>query len=256
MDIALENIIKKYCDDFNKVASDVDLKSRIVANSIPIIWFGNIDYYLSSPTKVVTVGLNPSCYEFLANDMRPLSHERFQKIVLHSYTQAEIVKLFHTLNAYYDGKDANPYMHYFNQYEELLHAVNASYFRSLYQNTAIHIDAYSAMATLPLWGKLDKYIQDTLKKRGVKLYEELVDYLQPDIILFSADRKTFADLYNNWILSATNEFANGVYINSYRNPLKGTQLLLHGRNFRGTPFGGLTRDAARAFIRKIMEQNE
>lgn len=256
MDLELKRVIKNYCKNFNDAMCDKDLKKVIIKDSNPIIWFGNLQEYKLSHTKVVTVALNPSCREFLTEKNVKLPNPRFKEVNLQNYSETEMLELIDTLNNYFDGKNANPYMQYFNQYEELLHAVNASYFRKQYENTAIHIDAYSAIATFPRWGDLDVHLKNMLKSSGKELYKELIDYLKPDIILISVDKTTFKELYKNWIFLEENEFFNYVYINAYRNPhpLNSTQLLLHGRNFNGTPFGGITRDEAKSTIKKVVEK--
>ena len=60
----LNKIIEEYIIDFIAKRNDPALKKVIVENSIPIIWFGNINKYLDSEKRILTVGLNPSNIEF------------------------------------------------------------------------------------------------------------------------------------------------------------------------------------------------
>lgn len=258
MDCELKQIIKDYIDEFNQANENPILKNYVVPSSIPIIWFGNIEKYRSSSLKIVTVGLNPSCSEFL-NDQKqllPFQSRRFERIDLSHYDDIRINALYNTLNKYFD---VNPYRHYFDQYNELLKGINASYFRNKAINTAIHIDVYSAIATDPIFGKLDKKVQAALKIRGKELYKKLINYLNPDIILFSAGQDIFYDLYADWQLLEQQEFTKGVFINIYRNSsVSSTEkscLLLHGRNFHGTPFGGTTRETAKCTIQEFVEKH-
>ena len=256
MDASLENIMKQYCDDFNQIIGDKTMSSYIVKNSIPIIWFGNLERYQASPVKIVTVGLNPSYSEFLHDDgLTPLSHERFQKLNLNEYTQTEIVALYDTLNAYYDGEDANPYMQFFGQYEKLLHGIDASYFGGSLQNTAIHIDAYSAMATVPRWGELDIFIRRMLMARGRKLYNALVDYLNPDVILISVAKEFFFEIHADITLEEidVDPKKKGVYIlKCFRTKNWRKQKIILGRNFNGTPFGGRSIDETIKILQKML----
>ena len=61
----LRATIQQCCKDFNSVIKDPDCCSKcIVDPSVPILWFGNLKEYMDSPTKIVTVGINPSKNEF------------------------------------------------------------------------------------------------------------------------------------------------------------------------------------------------
>lgn len=255
MDSALENIMRQYCDDFNKVIGDKNLSKYIVENSIPVIWFGDIEKYQMSPMKIVTVGLNPSWHEFLDDNLVPLLSARFCKVELSSYANSEIATLYDTLNAYYDGKGANPYMSYFRQYEKLLNGIKASYFGNFCQNTAVHIDAYSAMATLPRWGELDISVQEMLKARGKKLYGALVDYLDPDVILISVERQVFFEIHSDVTLEeiSVDPKKKGVYIlKCFRTKNERNQRIILGKNFKGTPFGGRPIDETINILQKML----
>ena len=246
--------MRQYCDDFNQVLGDRDLEKHIVKNSIPVIWFGDLERYQASPVKIVTVGLNPSWHEFLDDRLSPLAPARFSKVDLSSYTKIEIDALYNTLNAYYDGKGANPYMRYFRQYERLLNGINASYFGNFRQNTAIHIDAYSAMATRTLWGELSIFARDKLKERGKLLYRTLVNYLDPDIILISVARKDFEVIHPHVQKVAEYVAPNkkGVYVEKHCHTSNDQQIIL-GRNYNGTPFGGRTVDETIQILQKCLQ---
>ena len=255
MDGALENIMRQYCDDFNQIIGDKTMSSYIVKNSIPIIWFGDLERYQASPVKIVTVGLNPSWHEFLNDNSNPLSHERFCKVDLSSFARSGIIALYSTLNAYYDGENANPYMPYFGQYEKLLNGIQASYFGNFCQNTAVHIDAYFAMATLPRWGELDISVQEMFKQRGKKLYGALVDYLDPDIILISVAKGVFFEIYTDVTLEEVDvdPKTKGVYIlRSSRVQNGHKQNIVLGRNYNGTPFGGRAVDETIKILQRML----
>ena len=254
MDSELKKIMQDYVENFNQANTNPILKDNIVSNSIPVIWFGNIEKYCSSSLKVVTVGLNPSCSEFLNDRKQQLAFRRFDRIELKNYDDVRLNALYNTLNRYFE---THPY-EYFKHYNELLKAIKASYYSNMELNTAIHIDVYSAIATDPIYGKLDKKVQLTLKMRGVELYKKLVNYLEPDVILFSASKDTFDDLYSNWLLLEKREFIKSVFIDAYKSSTVSCGekhcLLLYGRNFNGTPFGGMTRETAKGTIKEFVEK--
>ena len=47
----IDELLKKYIKDFNKKKK----LPFVVKESIPIVWFGDIDKYLSSPKKILTI---------------------------------------------------------------------------------------------------------------------------------------------------------------------------------------------------------
>ena len=101
--------------------------------------------YETSPKKVVTVALNPSLKEF--------EEDRFDIVDLQKSNVT--IKLSQTLNLYFKR---HPYS-WFKDFERVLSSFNTSYYETK-ENTAIHIDIYSAIATNPTWGGLS----DTEKK--------------------------------------------------------------------------------------------
>ena len=46
----------------------LEFNSNIIPSSIPILWFGNLEKYLLSDKKIITVSLNPSDKEFKGKD--------------------------------------------------------------------------------------------------------------------------------------------------------------------------------------------
>jgi hypothetical protein len=46
------------------VFNQLNYQHSIVPNSIPIVWFGNVERYFKSELKIITVSLNPSDIEF------------------------------------------------------------------------------------------------------------------------------------------------------------------------------------------------
>ena len=56
----MKNLALHIFNAFQKLKSD----QRIVPNSVPILWFGDLNKYRKSNTKIITVSLNPSNNEF------------------------------------------------------------------------------------------------------------------------------------------------------------------------------------------------
>lgn len=208
----LKEIVDLYYKDFlNKTELPF-----VVKNSIPIVWFGDIDKYFNSSNRIVTVSINPSLAEF--------SEKRFNT----NATGYEELK--NTLSNYFRF---NPYAKWFRQYEKILNALNSSYYgKSL--NTSIHIDVYSAIATDPTWGQLTPTQKEQIK--NIELFNKLLEFLNPDIILFSANKQVFNEVFCDYKLQQENKVGRGGFVNLYQNAEK---KLISGRNFHGTPFGGM-----------------
>ena len=134
----------------------------VISDAIPILWFGDLDAYSKSPIRIVTVGLNPSNKEFQDKDCDPISVDlRFRSAVplLGKQTlNGSDFKLYRqAMNEYFK---CNPYKRWFQWHEAALIHLNASYGGKMnpqnihYDNTAIHIDIKTAIATNPTWGGL------------------------------------------------------------------------------------------------------
>ena len=110
----LDKLLKEYVNDFiNK--KDYPF---VVSNSIPIVWFGNLNSYEKSNTRILTIGLNPSKEEFPLNNL-----PRFN-IIDENLLKISNSTLINTLNDYFK---INPYKRWFLKYNKLLNSIDASY---------------------------------------------------------------------------------------------------------------------------------
>lgn len=253
MDNVLKNIMIQYCDDFNHVFRDKDLAKYIVKNSIPIIWFGDLEKYKASPVKIVTVGLNPSWHEFWEKKGMPLSTPRFDHVTLSSLDDEVILSLYDTFNHYFVRE---PFWGYFKQYENLLRGIGASFYQTDSESIALHVDAYTPIATDPFFGELSSDIQWQFKARGMVLYKKLINFLCPDVILISVAREDFYAIHPN--VQAVDAYADpnkkGVYIHKYHSTEQGSnQQIILGRNYNGTPFGGRTIDETIQILQRMLQ---
>ena len=234
MDLELRNIVNEYLSDFKRKKS----LSSVVENSIPIVWFGDMEAYKNSELKVVTVGLNPSLHEFPTNGM-----PRFD------LSADNANALYETLNDYYKH---NPYNKWFVQFEKCLNRIDASYGGKMscdgFSNTAIHIDVYSSIATDPTWGRLPEYSKSQVMQRN--LFEEFLEYLKPDVILMSVAHDCFEDAMH--ISNPRIIYYKRRKVEIYR---ENDRIMVYGLNKRGTPFGGITNevlDEAFAKLRSVL----
>ena len=249
MDQKLANLMDAYWADFVEKRDD----TFVVKPSIPIIWFGDMEAYQKSKRKIVTVAINPSNKEFMENDSSTqYSFCRFhggeklwEKDVL---TADDKELLYSVLNNYF--KDF-PY-DWFNNFEKPLNCLEATYYPDNEQElTAIHIDVKSAIATDPTWGDIkDKQAQNRLSNTA--LFEQLLEYLKPDIILFSKGQDSFKEIFDRDIKEDADDYFKNekekkgkkdqpIYIAVHRLVVCGRKVVvIAGRNMHGTPFGGFT----------------
>ena len=146
--------------------------------SIPILFFGDLEAYLKSQLRVVTVGLNPSAKEFpkfpdISSFCRfPLAED---------ITPGERARYIDALSAYFRS---NPYMGWFSAFEPMLRGMGASYYAGQ-PSTALHTDICSQVATDPTWSRLGRATQSALAKDGVPLWHKLIEALKPNIVIMS-----------------------------------------------------------------------
>lgn len=235
----LDKLIQEYIDDFiNK--KDY---SFVVSNSIPIVWFGNLDDYEKSANRILTIGLNPSKEEFPLN-----SFPRFNILDINLLKQSNY-SLINTLNNYFN---TNPYKRWFSKYNKLLSSVDASYGGVFNEkiNTAIHIDIYSAIATDPTWGHL--FDNQKIDLQNSTLFDKLLNLLNPDIIFISVNKQIFNEHFSNWKKILENKFLGNNYIKLYK---YNNKKLIFGTNFKGIPFGGIKEEIAIETIKEFIFNN-
>jgi hypothetical protein len=154
--------------------------AHLVRPSIPILFFGDSERFAGSPLHVITVGLNPSREEFprITPFLRFPGSEALNGDDPYGYLAS--------LNAYFRTA---PYTSWFNpSFEPLLRGLGASYYDPA-PSAALHTDLCSPPATDPTWSRLDPDEQAVLEPAGRRLWQDLVEALQPDIVLISVRRQ-------------------------------------------------------------------
>ncbi len=150
----------------------------VVQPSIPILYFGDLDSYTASPTRIVTVGLNPSREEFP-------SGAPFSRLAgADSESRDEYMS---ALNAYFVTE---PYRSWFGTFEPILNGLDASYYPN-WLNSALHTDLCSPVATDPTWTGLDEHHRVRLIHDGQPLWLSRVRVLKPDVMLLAVERRHF-----------------------------------------------------------------
>ena len=207
-------------------------------NGAWIIWFGDINEYIKSKLKVVTIGLNPSDKEF------PVENGRFNFVEFdEDVTGGSLRNLEETLNQYFYK---NPYK-WFNKYDRILSFVNSSYHGE--NGSAIHIDVCSAIATNPTWGNLSKKEKKAIENEA--LFKELFLLLEPNLAFASINRSIFERLFYDWNLVLTENFPGNNYIDIYK---MGESVIINGTNLKGVPFGGIREECVKSVICKMLKK--
>ena len=157
--------------------------SFVVKPSLPILYFGDINAYFNSNFKVVTAALNPSDAEFKEFRNSDISNVRFPE-----YNNT-IETLYLSLNNYFKK---NPYKKWFGTpnvskggFLPLLNGLKTCYYEGSKENTAIHTDICSPLATTPTWSGLSPEQKKILFSEGFKLWKKLILEIKPDLILMS-----------------------------------------------------------------------
>lgn len=151
-----------------------NLPSRVTP-AAPILFFGDLDAYLDSPLRVLTVGLNPSFHEF------PSDKAFLRFPLIGNRCDREPGRYLAAMSAYFQR---HPYKRWFNAYEYLLNGTGASYYDARKDSAALHTDIGSPVATNPTWSELGRDRAD-LQAIGVPLWHELLTVLRPQIVFLS-----------------------------------------------------------------------
>ena len=168
----LARSVERAWEAFDRASSQ---PSRVTP-SVPILFFGDLDPYWTSPLRVVTVGLNPSRYEFPVGDP-------FRRFPLGGDSgDREPGRYLDAMSAYFVTE---PYSNWFNAFEQLLNGAGASYYTESRGSTALHTDICSPVATDPTWSGLERTARVALETDGRPLWHELLKVLRPQIAVLS-----------------------------------------------------------------------
>jgi hypothetical protein len=162
----------------------------VVRPAVPILWFGDVDRYLASPVRVVTVALNPSLAEFPAES--PFNRFRSAASIRGIRTGADYDAYRRALWSYF-LPTGDPYTSWFASLEPLLNGMGASFYGGL-ANTALHTDMCSPVATNPTWSRLVATTKANLIGAGRPLWHDLIRVLRPHVMLVSVAQKYLTDV--------------------------------------------------------------
>ena len=164
------NYYKRLWEDYERFSKELDC---VIPDVMPIPFFGDIEAYFSSLTRVVTVSLNPSSNEF-PEDFR---FDRFRGF------DGNILSIESACAEYFNS--GYGYSWFDSGFEPMLRGLGSSYYVKNAMRVALHTDLNSPFATDPTWSGLSNEQQLTLAHHGVENWKKLIGYLKPDIIISS-----------------------------------------------------------------------
>jgi len=175
-------------------------QSSLIEDCIPILWFGDLYKYSTSKNKIITVSLNPSNNEF-GNIKKGIAYNTQYRFPDY---ESSIESLITAYNNYFKI-NRNPYNSWFKaSFAAILKSFDASHYDNA-TNNALHTDIAIPYATDPTWTGLTNAEKKYFEPIGQKIWHELINILEPDIILISAsggfhNKILFPKVYENWMV--------------------------------------------------------
>lgn len=210
----LDHLILETWTDFIDLKNKAELSEVLIPNSMPLLWFGDLAKY----EKLLT---------------------EFSSVNLETYKS--------NLNRYFEYNPSP----WFNQLAKFLPVFDSAYKESENQiNRALHIDLFTPIATHPVWPGLAKSQQEQFKMK----FPQLLQLLEPDVLLTSLSVSNLKILLKNAGTEIEEIFDKeevgkaAKYVRAYRVDKK--LIVINGRNFQGTYFGGMTDQ----FVRKCLTE--
>jgi hypothetical protein len=234
----IDELINETWQDFNNLKSNPETAEILVPAAMPLLWFGDLAAYEKSELRVMTISKNPSYAEF--GDTY-----RFEKLLTEP---SEAYKT--ALNRYFAYNPSK----WFNQLAKFLPIFDSGYLEDDTKNVALHADLFTPIATHPVWPGLTKEQRVYFDMK----FGKLMEILQPDVLLTSLSAENLKILLKNAgenvveIFNEEEPEKKAKYVRAYC--VDGHLIVINGRNFQGTYFGGMTEEFVKSCLQKINEQ--
>jgi len=197
----LKHILKKSLQNYQELKN----MDYVINPCLPILYFGDINDYLRSDFKIITAALNPSDLEFKEAKSDVPSFFRFPEF------NDSVESLYLALNNYFNIK---PYIKWFGKkgvaksgFLPVLNGLETCYYKNSKNNTALHTDLCSPIATNPTWSRLTKHQQFSLRSKGIELWKELVIELKPDLILTSFKKEYLDNIPVKYVCTIQSKYS-------------------------------------------------
>ena len=243
----LEALILETWQDFDRLKKSPETADVIVPDSLPLLWFGDLAAYAQSNVRILTLSKNPSDAEFGQNQRFENLSPTAENLTALSKKSSALTDYKSQLNQYFQR---NPNK-WFRQLNKFLPVFEAGYADA--SNVALHADLFTPMATKPVWPGLTKAQQACFDSK----IADLLDILQPQLILTSLSQVNLKILLDKLgggtlIYEALEPGKAAKYVRAYRLP--SGLIVVNGRNFQGTYFGGMTEEFVKHSLLEIREK--
>jgi hypothetical protein len=194
----MNRLINTYLLNSLEEFETIKYNNFIVQKSIPILWFGDLNKYLNSDAKIVTVSLNPSNNEF-GNIKKGIAYNTQYRFPDYMGSSESLITAYNN----YFKNNRNPYHSWFKaSFGTILQSFDASHYDNA-TNNALHTDIAIPYATDPTWTGLSKAEKLYFEPIGQKIWHNLIEILEPDIILISAsggfqNKILFPKMHEHW----------------------------------------------------------
>jgi len=189
----INKVVTETFNEYYSIHSD-----SVIKDLIPILWFGDMNKYLNSDNKIVTVSLNPSNNEF-GNIKKGIAYTTQYRFPDYDGSTESLITAFNN----YFKLERNPYNSWFKaSFSAILQSFDASHY-DLAKNNALHTDIAIPYATDPTWTGLTNLEKLYFEPIGQKIWHNLIEILEPDIILISAsggfqNKILFPKMHEHW----------------------------------------------------------
>jgi hypothetical protein len=212
------DILKKATNILIELQKNSIWENELISKAPPVLWFGNSK---SLKPKIVTIGANPSRWEFL--DTNKLKSKHIEKAVYEKYylinkrfyhlTNGEFYDTIITsekvqndiISSYDSYFSVNPYTRWFGKsidpyrVEGALRGMGASFYESDSNLSAIHIDLFP-FPTMSDYMKIKLQVDTYILKqvRNQEVFNSILEYLQPTLLLIfgKSNFSTFSNLFS------------------------------------------------------------
>jgi hypothetical protein len=203
---------------------------------------------------VITVGLNPSRIEFPTGDPW-LRFPGGGQLASEASERSTYLRL---LDEYFRTA---PYDGWFGQgFEPLLQGIGASYYPQRADGVALHTDLCTPLATDPTWSRLAPATKATLGQPGLPLWRDLVDVLQPHVVVISVAARHLTalspDPTGSWTAVYTVDRERPYHVRALRMRIGETDTLVVFGQAAQLPFGTIShaeRRRAGVAIRRFLD---
>ena len=161
--MSLDEVTRDAWAEWDRARLDAKDQAYIPAESAPVLWFGDLERYLRSPVKVLTLGVNPGPKTFPEQD---------------PWVKFPDIRGDRSLGAMTSACKAYPMDSWFSYWEPLIKPMGAA-LKQPADSQALHLDLTPLM-TRPVFSEVPEEVRERLRHNGIKILVKLLKVLEPD----------------------------------------------------------------------------